>query len=75
MWQAPSVYPEITEFLVRAGIDYVSVNPDAVITTRLLIDSIERKIILEELRELRRKLMPMEPDGEFHEILNRVFKG
>lgn len=73
--QAPSVYPEITEFLVRAGIDYVSVNPDAVITTRLLIDSIERKIILEELRELRRKLMPMEPDGEFHEILNRVFKG
>ncbi|ADN49642.1 phosphoenolpyruvate synthase [Vulcanisaeta distributa] len=73
--QAPSVYPEITEFLVRAGIDYVSVNPDAVITTRLLIDSIERKIILEELRELRRKLMPMEPDGEFHEILNKVFKG
>ncbi|GAB6945605.1 phosphoenolpyruvate synthase [Vulcanisaeta sp. JCM 14467] len=73
--QAPSVYPEITEFLVRAGIDYVSVNPDAVISTRLLIDSIERKIILEELRELRGKLMPRGPDEEFNEILSRVFKG
>lgn len=73
--QAPSVYPEITEFLVRAGIDYVSVNPDAIISTRLLIDSIERKIILEELRELRGKLMPRGPDEEFHEILNKVFKG
>ena len=73
--QAPSVYPEITEFLVRAGIDYVSVNPDAVISTRLLIDSIERKIILEELRELRGKLMPRSPDEEFNEILSRVFKG
>lgn len=67
--QAPSVYPEITEFLVRAGVDYVSVNPDSVITTRLLIDSIERKIILEELRELRSKLIPMDPDVEFREIL------
>ncbi|WP_188602922.1 phosphoenolpyruvate synthase [Vulcanisaeta souniana] len=72
--QAPSVYPEITEFLVRAGVDYVSVNPDSVITTRLLIDSIERKIILEELRELRSKLIPMDPDVEFREILGRVFK-
>jgi len=73
--QAPSVYPEITEFLVRAGIDYVSVNPDAVITTRLLIDSIERKIILEELRELKTKLMNTDPDTEFRNILNKVFKG
>ncbi|GAB6947890.1 phosphoenolpyruvate synthase [Vulcanisaeta sp. JCM 16161] len=73
--QAPSVYPEITEFLVRAGIDYVSVNPDAVITTRLLIDSIERKILLEELRELKTKIINKDPDTEFKELINKVFKG
>jgi len=47
--QAPSVYPEIVEFLVREGIDSISVNPDAVITTRRLVSSIERKILLEKL--------------------------
>ena len=73
--QAPSVYPEITEFLVRAGIDYVSVNPDAIINTRLLIDSIERKILLEELKELKTKITNKDPDTEFKEILNKVFKG
>ncbi len=45
--QAPSVYPEFTEFLVRCGIDSVSVNPDVVVQTRRLIASIERKILLE----------------------------
>ncbi len=47
--QAPSVYPEIVEFLVREGIDSISVNPDAVISTRRLVASIERKILLERL--------------------------
>ena len=28
--QAPSVYPELCEFLVKSGIDSISVNPDAV---------------------------------------------
>jgi len=46
--QAPSVYPEFTEFLVRCGIDSVSVNPDVVVQTRRLIASIERKILLEK---------------------------
>jgi len=45
--QAPSVYPEFTEFLIRCGIDSVSVNPDVVISTRELIASIERRILLE----------------------------
>lgn len=45
--QAPSVYPEFTEFLVRHGIDSVSVNPDVVVRTRELVSSIERRILLE----------------------------
>ncbi len=54
--QAPSVYPEIVEFLVRRGIDSISVNPDAVIRTRRLVASIERKIMLERLAKLEEKL-------------------
>ena len=47
--QAPSVYPEFTEFLVRCGIDSVSVNPDVFVRTKKLVASIERKIMLEKL--------------------------
>ncbi len=50
--QAPSVYPEFTEFLVRHGIDSISVNPDVVIRTRRLVASIEKKIMLERLENL-----------------------
>ncbi len=50
--QAPSVYPELVEFLVRAGIDSISVNPDAVISVRRRVASIERKIMLERLARL-----------------------
>lgn len=32
--QAPSVYPELCEFLVKSGIDSISVNPDAVVNTK-----------------------------------------
>ena len=45
--QAPSVYPEFTEFLVRHGIDSVSVNPDVVVRTRELVAAIERRILIE----------------------------
>ncbi|HDN63274.1 MAG TPA: phosphoenolpyruvate synthase [Candidatus Bathyarchaeota archaeon] len=54
--QAPSVYPEITEFLVREGIDSISVNPDVVVKTRKLVASLERKVMLERLAEIRRTL-------------------
>ncbi|MEM1638944.1 MAG: phosphoenolpyruvate synthase [Desulfurococcaceae archaeon] len=54
--QAPSVYPEIVEFLVREGIDSISVNPDAVIPTRRLVASVERKILLERLENVLNKL-------------------
>ncbi|MCE4602385.1 MAG: pyruvate, water dikinase [Desulfurococcales archaeon] len=46
--QAPSVYPEVVEFLVRKGIDSISVNPDAVIRVRRTVASIEQRILLEK---------------------------
>ncbi|MEM1550504.1 MAG: phosphoenolpyruvate synthase [Candidatus Bathyarchaeia archaeon] len=46
--QAPSVYPDFVEFLVRCGIDSISVNPDAVVQTRKLVASIEQRILLEK---------------------------
>ncbi|RLF12075.1 MAG: phosphoenolpyruvate synthase [Thermoprotei archaeon] len=53
--QGPSVYPEFTEFLVRCGIDSISVNPDVVTRTRRLVASVERKVMLERLAELQRR--------------------
>lgn len=46
--QAPSVYPEFAEFLVRHGIDSISVNPDVVVRTRELVAAVERRILLEK---------------------------
>ncbi len=42
--QAPSFYPEITEFLVKCGIDSISVNGDVVAKTRKLVYEIEQKL-------------------------------
>ncbi|AFS77765.1 phosphoenolpyruvate synthase PpsA [Gottschalkia acidurici 9a] len=50
--QGPSTYPEFAEFLVQAGIDSISVNPDTVAYTRRLVASVEQKIILNKLRGL-----------------------
>lgn len=41
--QAPSDYPEITEFLVREGIDSISLNPDSVIKTWQNVLKLEEK--------------------------------
>ena len=41
--QAPSVYPELAEYLVSLGIDSMSVNPDTVARTKELVHSIESK--------------------------------
>ncbi|MBU4256160.1 MAG: phosphoenolpyruvate synthase [Candidatus Thermoplasmatota archaeon] len=49
--QAPSVYPEFTEFLVRNGIDSISLNADVVNKTIRLVASIEQKIMLENARK------------------------
>lgn len=48
--QGPSQYPEFAEFLVREGIDSMSVNPDTVGYTRRLVASVEQKIMLNKLR-------------------------
>ncbi|MGC9105669.1 MAG: pyruvate, water dikinase [Thermoprotei archaeon] len=53
--QAPSVYPEINEFLVRAGIDSISVNPDAVIQVRRQVASIEQKLLIEKLNGSKKR--------------------
>jgi pyruvate,water dikinase len=53
--QAPSKYPEFTEFLVRHGIDSVSVNPDKVLDTIRLVAQVERKVMMERLGELVKK--------------------
>ncbi len=52
--QAPSVYPEFTEFLVKAGIDSISLNPDTVISTLGIIASAEQRILLEAARKTLR---------------------
>lgn len=49
--QAPSTYPEYTEFLVKSGITSISVNPDMIIPGRRLIASVERKIMLGKMLE------------------------
>jgi len=41
--QAPSDYPEFAEFLVKAGIDSISLNSDTVLKTRLAIAEVEGK--------------------------------
>ena len=49
--EGPSNLPDFAEFLVRVGIDSISVNNDAVVATKSLVASIEQKIILERLAE------------------------
>ena len=48
--QAPSVYPEYADLLVRAGIDAISVNIDAVDRGRRLIAAAERRLLLKKAR-------------------------
>lgn len=47
--QAPSVYPEITELMVKSGATSVSVTPDMIVTSRKVIASIEQRLLLNQL--------------------------
>ncbi|CCC81563.1 phosphoenolpyruvate synthase [Thermoproteus tenax] len=73
--QGPSVYPQLVEFLVRAGIDSISVNPDAVLNTRILVASVEMKLLRERLDAIYRALYKVGDDEEFREIIKKVFGG
>lgn len=42
--QAPSDYPEFAEFLVEAGIDSMSLNPDSVLKTILNLAEVEKRV-------------------------------
>lgn len=42
--QAPSDYPEVAEYLVRLGIDSISLNPDSILETTLRVLNIERQM-------------------------------
>lgn len=58
--QAPSVYPEISEKLVSYGINSISVTPDMIETTRKLVASVEEKLLLKELSEVKEELRELE---------------
>lgn len=58
--QAPSVYPEICEKLVSYGVTSISVNPDVIDSTRELVASVEEKLLLKELSEVREELSEVE---------------
>lgn len=48
--QAPSVYPDYAEMLIRFGIDSISVNPDAVVQARYHMAAAEQRFLLEGCR-------------------------
>jgi len=50
--QGPSVYPEFAEFLVRQGIDSISLNADTVVSTIRTIASLEQRMKLEGVRRM-----------------------
>jgi pyruvate,water dikinase len=58
--QAPSVYSEVVEFLVKEGIDSISVNPDAVEKVRHHVSILEEK-------DAPIKFKPVNLDEEFTE--------
>jgi len=55
--------------LVREGATSISVNPDKVVETRNLVAMIERKLMLDELRDLRERMDRLEKNAE-----KRIFK-
>jgi pyruvate,water dikinase len=59
--QAPSVYPDYAERLVRWGIDSISVTADAVDQTRRSIAAAEQRIVLEHARGVVRATRAVQP--------------
>lgn len=55
--QAPSDYPEFAEFLVRCGIDSISLNPDTVFKTTERILQVEKELGVPRRKEIERELL------------------
>jgi pyruvate,water dikinase len=71
--QAPSVFPDYLEFMIRCGCTSISVNPDTVLSSRRGVAMVEQKIALEKALGLTAKpkiaKIPME-DVFFWKSLN-----
>jgi len=48
--QAPSDFPEIAQFLVRQGIDTISLNPDSVIETIFTVAKEEKRLMSKKIK-------------------------
>ncbi len=46
--QAPSVYPDYLEFMIRCGATSISVNPDTVVSSRRSVAVMEQKVQMEK---------------------------
>jgi pyruvate,water dikinase len=55
--QAPSDYPEFAEFLVRCGIDSISLNPDTVFKATEKILQVEKELGVPRRKEMERELL------------------
>ena len=55
--QAPSDYPEFAEFLVRCGIDSISLNPDTVIKTTDRILQVEKELGIARRKDIDREIL------------------
>jgi pyruvate, water dikinase len=53
--QAPSVYPDYLEFMIRNGCTSISVNPDTVVASRKSVAVLEQKIQMEKALGLTTK--------------------
>ncbi|MBE0427118.1 MAG: phosphoenolpyruvate synthase [Nitrospirae bacterium] len=53
--QAPSVYPDYLEFMIRCGCTSISVNPDTVVSGRRNVAMIEQRIQMEKALGLKTK--------------------
>ncbi len=62
--EGPSNLPDFAEFLVRNGIDSISVNNDVVVRTRQWVASLEQKIMLERLSEMKERSLRRTPEAK-----------
>jgi pyruvate, water dikinase len=53
--QAPSVYPDYLEFMIRCGATSISVNPDTVVSSRKSVAVMEQKIQMERALGMQTK--------------------